>query len=87
MIQELRHGIDLIIVSTVGETADLVQKLLQPRGLARQEHQPAFDLVRLDAHAADLVDLSGVIRDHGIAAFIIPQGLYKCIAAVRAALQ
>lgn len=67
-------------MSAVGETANLVQELFQPRGLARQEHQSAFDLVRLNAHAADLVDLPRIVRDYGVPTAIISQGLDEAAA-------
>ena len=54
-IEELRHAVDLIVITSVGELQQLGAEVVQPFRAPGQKHVPCFDLGALRAHARDFV--------------------------------
>ena len=56
-VEELRDGIDLVVVAPVRELQQLRAKLVEPFGAPRQMNVAGLDLGGLGVHARGLIDL------------------------------
>ena len=67
-VQELAHGVDLVIVAPMREGQNLHLQIVEPRGGLRDQDMPGFDLGRCRRRAGHLVAL-GLERNRAHRAF------------------